>query len=53
MVRPGAAPEMGTADRRYPVMSARFDANAGGTAEGLPFVPILGMEGFFITQNLY
>ena len=23
-------------------------ANAGGTAEGMPFVPIYGMNGFFI-----
>ena len=27
-----------------------IQANAGGTAEGLPFVPIVGMMGFFYTQ---
>jgi hypothetical protein len=26
-------------------------ANAGGTAEGLPFVPIIGMEGFFVPKT--
>ena len=25
----------------------QFAANAGGTAEGMPFVPICGMMGFF------
>ena len=25
---------------------------AGGTAEGLPFVPIMGMEGIFFIYNL-
>ena len=31
-----------------PLQSVLFTANAGGTAEGLPFVPNCGMRGFFI-----
>lgn len=51
LVRPGAAPERGTA--RPAVIRGKsayiniICTNAGGTAEGLPFVPELWTEGFF------
>ena len=41
LVRPGAAPERGTVVPPLREMKCvSKDANAGGTAEGLPFVPI-------------
>ena len=49
LVRPGAAPERGTG--LPPLSGVKCvwnDTNAGGTAEGLPFVPELGTEGFFV-----
>ena len=38
-VRPGAAPERGTGPPPLPELERAEYANAGGTAEGLPFVP--------------
>ena len=34
-----------------PEKRAALAANAGGTAEGSPFVPILGWKVFFYTKN--
>ena len=31
----------------------RFRRIAGGTAEGIPFVPIVGMEGLFLSKYLF
>ena len=51
-VRPGAALETGTVSLRYRGQSARaVRGNAGGTAEGLPFVPISWEEGLFYCPN--
>ena len=49
LVRPGAAHESGTACPAVTGVgvSAPWRGNAGGTAEGLPFVPIGGTGGFF------
>ena len=52
LVRPGAAPERGTArPRRYRGQKCVHDTctNAGGTAEGLPFVPMGGRGAFFFS----
>ena len=49
LVRLGAAVETQTV--RPPLLGhecASKYANAGGTAEGLPFVPVFGMKGVFI-----
>lgn len=54
-VRPGAAMETWTADRRYPVIrvcSVR-GANAGGTAEGEPFVLRSRRKGVFLRPSRY
>jgi len=55
LVRPGAALEAGTA---HPAVTGEkcvhFDAQiAGGTAEGLPFVPMLGGRRAFIFPVLH
>ena len=54
---PPGSPRSGPGDRdglarRYPGQSARaLRGNSGGTAEGEPFVPVLGTEGFFVVQT--
>ena len=55
LVHPGAAPERGTASPPLSEIEcvsglANARANAGGTAEGLPFVPVNGAEGFLFAQ---
>ena len=47
------APEQLWRHRRTPAVTGYecvppWGANAGGTAEGMPFVPISGMRGFFV-----
>ena len=53
LVRPGAAPEMGTAHSTVIRRKVRTGlcTNAGGTAEGLPFVPMRWTEGFFLQPD--